>query len=573
MRNANTELKYFLYARKSSESEDRQIQSIDDQISHLNRLAKQLGITIVHTYVEAKSAKAPYMRPIFMEMMQRIQRGDANAILCWQLNRLSRNPVDSGQLDWLRQSSIIKAIQTIDKVYLPDDNVLLFNVESGMANQYIIDLRKNSMRGMVGKAERGWIPSRPPLGYLNDKAERTICKDTERFELVRKIWDLMLTGCYRPSQIQKIANEQWGFRTPLCKRSGGTPLNVSTIYKMLTNIFYTGLFEWNGKIYQGNHMAMITMEEYDRVQYLLGNKGKPRPQQHEFAFTGMIRCGECGAMITATEKKKSLKRSGRDATYTYYHCTHKKRDIQCSQRSAVTAFQLERQIMKTMIRFTITPQFRSWAIEILHESNLVDTENLSKIKVMKKAAYEQAKKELETLIKMRYRELIDDETFIQEQNSLKKKIAQLQEDQSKTDNVGGANVELTESAFDYVTYGINGFNTGNLQQKKELFNCIGQNFSLVDKKLNIDKYKWISRIEMEYPELQAEYQRIELNKSITEEVRKLLYSQLFLRWRAIVKDVRDDIQNEALEFKIPMLEVYQNSENSQLDNNSHPPPI
>ena len=114
----NQKIKYFLYARKSSESEDRQVQSIDDQINRLKQLATGLNLDIKKIYTEAKSAKKPNNRPIFEEMMQRIENGDADGILCWQINRLSRNPIDSGKISWLLQQGIIKSIQTIDRQYL-----------------------------------------------------------------------------------------------------------------------------------------------------------------------------------------------------------------------------------------------------------------------------------------------------------------------------------------------------------------------------------------------------------------------------------------------------------------------
>ena len=146
-------------------------------------------------------------------MMERIENGEADGILCWQINRLSRNPIDSGKLSWLLQQGILKSIQTIDRQYLPEDNVLLFNVESGMANQFILDLSKNTKRGLQSKLEKGWLPNVAPLGYCNDTQNHTIAKDPERFNLVRKMWDLMLTGSYTPPKILDIATNEWSFRT------------------------------------------------------------------------------------------------------------------------------------------------------------------------------------------------------------------------------------------------------------------------------------------------------------------------------------------------------------------------
>ena len=250
MKQEQNKIKYFLYARKSSESEYRQVQSIDDQINRLKKLASDLNLDIKKSYTEAKSAKKPNNRPIFDEMIQRIENGEANGILCWQINRLSRNPIDSGKLSWLLQQSTLKSIQTIDRQYLPDDNVLLFSVESGSANQFILDLSKNTKRGLQRKLDNGWQNGVAPLGYLNDKENKIVITDPERFNLVRKMWDLMLTGNYTPPKILDIANNDWGFKTRRFKRIGGNPLSKSGIYKIFTSLFYAGIIENKGLQYE-----------------------------------------------------------------------------------------------------------------------------------------------------------------------------------------------------------------------------------------------------------------------------------------------------------------------------------
>ncbi|MBU1890634.1 recombinase family protein, partial [Patescibacteria group bacterium] len=209
MKQENIKTKYFLYARKSSESDDRQIQSIDDQVDRLKQLASDLSLDVKKIYTESKSAKKPNNRPLFDEMIQRIEKGEANGILCWHINRLSRNPIDQGRITWLLQRGVLKSIKTIEKEYLPEDNVLILGVEGGVANQFIIDLSKATKRGISRKVKNGWRPSRAPLGYINDKfgekGAKKVLKDSERFALVRKMWDMVLTGDYCISQIRKMA--------------------------------------------------------------------------------------------------------------------------------------------------------------------------------------------------------------------------------------------------------------------------------------------------------------------------------------------------------------------------------
>ena len=535
MKQEVNKIKYFLYARKSSESEDRQVQSIDDQINRLKQLASDLNLDIKKIYTEAKSAKKPNNRPLFDEMIQRIENGEADGILCWQINRLSRNPIDSGKLSWLLQQGILKSIQTIDRQYLPDDNVILFSVESGTANQYILDLKKNVKRGQESKLAKGWLPCFAPQGYLNsrvkEKGENDILKDPERFPLIRKMWDLMLTGNYTPPQILEIANNEWGYRTRKTKRSGGNPLSRSGIYRIFTNIFYTGIIEYSGRQYGGKHEPMITLEEYDRVQKLLGRKGRLRPKTHKFAFTGFIRCAECGCLYTAETKTKFIKSTGELRDYTYYHCTHRKKDINCSQRTAIKDKDLEIQIEKEIEKYTILPEFLHWALEGLNKKNDNEIEERTKVYEMQHKTLVQTQKELDELTKMRYRLLIDDETFLKEQKELQAKIAQLKGKLRETETRAERWLELTERTFNFATYARKAFFMGGLELKKEILMALGKVPIIKDKKLFIEPNEWFVPIGNGYPALEKEYIGLELNKKPLNERKTEALASVRARWR------------------------------------------
>lgn len=521
-------VEYFLYARKSSESEDRQVQSIEDQVGRLKERANQLGISIKETIEEAKSAKKPG-RPAFGEMLKRIEKGEAKGILCWQINRLSRNPIDSGKISWMLQQNVIHSIVTIDREYLPDDNVLLFNVETGMANQFILDLQKNTKRGMVGKAERGWLPSRAPIGYLNERLEHTIYPDPKRFHQVRRMWDMMLSGNFSPPKIAEIANNEWGFTTVKSKRSGGGPLALSVLYKTFTSVFYTGSFEWGGKIWKGNHKPMVTLEEFDRVQEILGRKGKHAPQCHEFAFTGLIRCGVCGSLYTATEKFKTIKKSGEQRVYRYYHCTHKNKQIKCKQ-SPLTLEELEEQIDAELSLYTILPEFRTWALDIINKNNDREIEDRTKLYEAQHQTLTETQKELDELTKMRYRDLIDDAAFIKERDILKGKIDRLQVKLRETENRAAKWLELTEKTFDFACYARKAFMDPNLRRRRELFAALGQKFVIKDKKVLIEANEWFVPIRKAYPALEAEFRRLELDKNLSVEQRNEQICSLVLVW-------------------------------------------
>jgi DNA invertase Pin-like site-specific DNA recombinase len=462
-----------------------------------------------------------------------IEAGEADGILCWHLNRLFRNPVDQGTVAWMLQESVIRVIQTYDQAYLPEDNVLLFNVEGAMANQYIRDLAKTSRRGMQSKAEKGWLPSRAPLGYRNDLLTNEIYPDDERWDMVRKMWEMLLSGNYTVGQILRIANNEWGFRTPQFKRSGGCPIADSSIYRIFNNQFYTGAFEWAGTLYEGNHKPMITVDEYDKAQLILGRKGKPRKHVHESSFTGLVYCGECGSMCTCSVKQKIVKKTGELKTYAYYNCTKKKKTEGkknvCTQRP-LTLDEFESFVDVELERHTILPVFQEWAIEIINRKNDEEIRDRTKIYEQQQRTYNQTQKELDTLTQMRYRNLIEDDEFISQRTKLKKKMVVLKQGLESIECRAEKWLELTEQTFHFARYARKSFLQGTIQEKREIFAALGQNFTMTDKKVLITANDWFVPIENAYPALEAEFNRLELDKRLSISTRNEQIASLILTW-------------------------------------------
>lgn len=518
-------INYIEYCRKSSEDDARQVQSIADQQRDLEGLTKRLNIHVIDHLTESHSAKTPGNRPEYAAMIKRLTSGEANGIVCWHLNRLSRNPVESGELSWLLQTGVIKSIRTMDREYRPEDNVLLFNVESGMANQFIRDLSQALKRGLEGKVARGWYPQRAPLGYKNDKLARTITDDADRFETVRKMWDLMLTGSYLPSQILEIAYTEWGFRMPK-----GGKMGLSTLYSMFSNVFYTGMFEWRKQYHQGNHKAMITMDEFDAVQILLGRKGKPRPKSYDSSYTGMILCDLCQSMYTASHKTKLAKKTRELKTYVFYHCTGRSKHRKGCKNANLTLKELEDQISIEVEKHTINPKFKEWALEVLNRENDYEVANRQTTYEAQQKAINDAQTELDNLTRMCYRQLIDEDAFARQSEPIKQRIAALRNNLRNTEDRAEKWQEMTERAFNFVAHAHWRFLAGSPQEKREILGALGSNFSIKDKKLIFDGRKWLVPIQEAYPELASEYKRIELDKKLSVEQRNAAFSAVILSW-------------------------------------------
>src|SRR3989344_2927483 len=313
---------YFLYARKSTDVEDKQVLSIEAQLAELRSLAKLEALEIVGEYIEKKSAKRPG-RLVFSEMLSRIQKGEAQGIVCWKLDRLARNPVDGGQIQWLLQEGTIGHIRTHDRSHYPSDNVLMMSVEFGMANQFIRDLSSNVKRGLRLKVSRGEFPSTAPVGYLNDIRAKTIVIDRRKSKVIRAAFELYAKGSSRLEDISIFLYEN------NVRSTGGISFHRDRVRFILTNTFYVGLFTYGGEIHEGIHTPIIEKSLFDKVQKVIVERGHPMKPQHEpKALCGLLHCGECGCMITAEEKFKYPK-NGKVHRYVYYRCTKKKGD--CSQ--------------------------------------------------------------------------------------------------------------------------------------------------------------------------------------------------------------------------------------------------
>lgn len=506
MQKSQEKIKYFVYCRKSSEQQERQALSIQSQIDRAKQLAKEQNLCIKGVFQESKSAFEPHVRPVFSDMVERIKAGKAQGIIAWHPDRLSRNEIDAAAITYMLRTEQLKDLK-FGSYHFDNSPEGIWMLQMALSQSQYDSAKKGRdvKRGLAKKLEMGWIPGPPPLGYLNDKINKTIIKDPERFDLVKKMWDLMLTGNYTPPKILDIANNEWGFRTRKTKRIGGNPMSRSTVYKILTNPFYFGLIRYGGEEVPGKHPPMITLDEFNRAQKLLGRKGKPRPKKHEFSYTGQINCGECGCLITAETKEKLIKSTKEIKEYTYYHCTRKKTDVNCSQRKYIREENLEKQIDNILGSVTILPQFLHWALEALNEVNDQEIADRTKIYKSKQKAVNTAQKQLDELTRMRYRLLIDDDTFLKEKDLLVNKISRLKEDLRATEHRAENWLELTEKTFEFTTYARKWFAEGDLQAKREILSSLGTNMLLEDGVLAIELNEWLQPIQAEYSALEKEY--------------------------------------------------------------------
>lgn len=344
-----------IYARVSSREQAEEGFSIPAQLKLLREYGAAKGFAVAREFVDVETAKQAG-RQGFGEMVEflRGSRGLCRAILVEKTDRLYRNLRDYVTLDeldleihFVKEGFVLSADSRSTERFLHGIKVL-------MAKNYIDNLGEEASKGMREKAEQGIWPSWAPLGYVNLElnGQRVVVPDPERAGIIRRMFEWYASGTCSLEQVRQRAIEEG-----LTGRNGGPP-SKSTVAHVLQNIFYTGSFVWKGRVYEGNHKPLITVELFERAQQAFRKDNKPsRRASHIFPYTGLLQCAFCGCAITAERKK------GR---YVYYHCTGFRGGC---QKPAIREEALEELLGGVVSAVVIPEETVEWIKQALRESH------------------------------------------------------------------------------------------------------------------------------------------------------------------------------------------------------------
>jgi len=516
------------YCRKSSDAEDRQILSNDGQHNENVLMAQRNGDEFVKSYSDSGTAKTPHKRSSYKAMIADIHAGKIEVLYCWKLNRLARNPIEGGEIQWLLQEGTLKAIVTPHKTYLPTDNVLQMAMELGMATQYSIDLSRDVKRGMLQKAKMGWRPGKATVGYINDyaglKGEKKILVDEERFDLVRRCWDTLLTRAYTVPQILKMANKDWGMTVRAGRGGRETrPLGLTTLYQIFTNPFYFGVYEWGGETYQGEHKPMITEEEFEKAQSILGKKGKPRQRKYLNPYAGLIHCGECGAMIVVNLIEKEIKSTGEQKTYRYYRCGHNRKAVKCSQKKSVSEKPLEIQLTAYVATADIPQAFIEWCLERLKLSQGDRIKQHKTAWENHQGNYQETVEKIDTLVD---RQLSEATRLPEDIFSEKLKQLRAEKDHQKklVNDFDASSDQWTQDIVDELNFTLKlkeRFDNGGREKKLEILHRIGQVIQLKDGELDLQVREPYNTFQKCMKDTQSILGDIQLRKTFAKPLREV----------------------------------------------------
>jgi len=261
-------IKYCLYARKSTEQEDKQALSIESQVREMTTLAEREGLEIVEIKRESHSSKEVGKRPVYNELLQEVREGKFNGILTWAPDRLSRNAGDLGSVVDLMDQKLLIEIRTYGQKFTNNPNekflLMILGSQAKLENDNKV---VNVKRGLRARCEMGLWPSVPPTGYLpnpdrNKKCE--VIKDEQRYDIIKQIYEKVAYNGWSGRKVFYWLRDDIRFTT-----RRGKPLTLSNIYIILKSTFYYGEFEYpknSDNWYKGKHEPIVTKDLYLQVQ-------------------------------------------------------------------------------------------------------------------------------------------------------------------------------------------------------------------------------------------------------------------------------------------------------------------
>ncbi|PJA91677.1 hypothetical protein CO134_04130 [Candidatus Kuenenbacteria bacterium CG_4_9_14_3_um_filter_39_14] len=459
-------MKYFIYARKSTEEDDRQVLSIEAQLVELKEFAAKEKLEIVASLCEAKTAKEPG-RIKFAEMLSLIEKGKADGIISWHPDRLARNSVDGGKIIHFVDRGLIKSLKFPTFWFEPTpQGLFMLNIAFGQSKYFVDNLRENVKRGLRQKIRNGVWPGWAPVGYLNNPKTRGIDIDREKSSKVKRLFEMYATGAFT---LHSLAN--W------CKEKGlrgnlGKEIALSNVQSILQNIFYIGLMKYGGEIFEGKHEPLISKKLFDKCQEVMSKRGKVQEvRKHNFAFLGLMKCASCGCSITAEIQKG----------HNYYRCTKKKG--LCQEKHYLREEILSEQIKSFLQKVFLSSQDTEKVLAAL------DTEETQ----AKQQAQNKVKnlKEQLSQVETKLQKLLDvylDDTLTQKEYAAKKQelLAQKKEFQEKITDFEQKGLSWLEPAREFVlslNQAAKLVETENRVEMTTFFKNIGSNHILRNRQL------------------------------------------------------------------------------------------
>lgn len=536
-----TQIIYSPYVRKSSESEDKQIQSIERQSDDLKNIIQREKLECYGSIIaETKSAHHPG-REKFAELVNLTQKGVINAWLCWHANRLARNPIDSGMIIYLMDIGKLHHIRTPSRIYYntPSDKMML-QFEFAMSKKDSDDKGIFVKSGLRKRYEKGFPCGKAPIGFLNnfsrEKGNRDWLVDTDRFNKLSLLFNRFLKGNDSLNTITEYAQEELILTTPLTKRQGGNVVGRSLVEHILKNPIYAGFFysrdeSGTARTLRTLHESLpriISEDEHVKILNIFGEKSHPKMQSHFTPYSGNIigndgnymgadvkyqlicdcgkkfahrnkqSCPSCNIKITDMKKPKVL-------NYTYYYNV-KRRKTRGMKAKGIEEKKIDAVLINLFNNeIAISDKLHNWVkkhLDILKDDKIKEFKEKAMIHKKEKEDIEKKKRKLRKLF---MENLISDDEFQEDITKLQQQEKHLNYSQKAHNNWYEEMSTLLNLTFKFDTI----IQNGTYIEKKEAIKLFCSNLTWDEEKVLINKADWLKAYIKGRKNLIAKYPQFE----------------------------------------------------------------
>lgn len=411
-----------IYCRVSSK-EQIDGTSLAVQSAACRQFAHTNNMTVVREFVEQGESAKFADRTQLIELLDYCRKhgGTIHSLLVWKVDRLARNVSDHFSIKATLLKHGVKVISVTEAIGANPEGQLMETILAGFA-QFDNDVRAmRTTHGMRKRLQEGIQPWHAPLGYRSSqgKGERKNVPDMAdqpTFDLLKIAWERFATGAYTKRDIRRL----------LCSlgvvSKRGQYLSDQSVDKIFVNPYYAGILKdpWSGDEIEGKHPPMVSREDFARVQMVIKRRNRSiahHKLRAEFALRGLVRCPECQHRLTGSFT------TGRSARYAYYHCKNK----DCSRRTkSIPVALADTEFTERLKYIKVRPEFIKPLTDILlkHAKQQDETHGINKTHVAQRL--EGIQKQLDELLALRARDIIDDTEFLAHRNRLKTEQYEMQ---------------------------------------------------------------------------------------------------------------------------------------------------
>ena len=297
-----------IYCRVSSK-EQIEGTSLESQDLACQEYARSKNIRVLRTFVERGESAKFSDRTQLLELIEfcRQNKGKVQALLVWKVDRFARNVGDHFNVKATLTKYGVRIVSVTEPIDGKPEGKLMETILAGFA-QFDNDIRAmRTVQGMRRKLQEGIFPWKPPLGYRSatksgEKKTEPDQPDQPTFGLLQKIWQEFATGAYTKAEIGRLMTNR-GILTRKSK-----PISAQSLDNLFRNLYYAGVLvdRWSGEEYQGQHIPLVSKEDFARVQQLIARRNRSVPHRRhrpDFPLRGLVRCESCRRLMTGSSSR------------------------------------------------------------------------------------------------------------------------------------------------------------------------------------------------------------------------------------------------------------------------------